>query len=123
MLPHNCTAKFEIRTSSVTPTGVHLGDSTVEVTVRACISRPKKWTSDPAINDFDRTREWANLRVDRFPDEFAGAGDIRVEITPDGTTEGQYWNVDRVHQPASVGGVVVSNKMTISRSVRGVVAQ
>lgn len=120
MIPYNCTAEFEIRSTILDSTGVSVGDDVVKVKVRACISRPRSWTNDPEISDLDRTREWANLRIERIPDEFESNSDIKVMITPDGIDKGEYWEVDRVKQPVSVGGIVVSNKLTLSRAVRGV---
>lgn len=120
MLPYNCTARFEIRPTAVTSTGVRVGEVLQVVEMRACFSRPKSFTPDPEINDIDRTNEWANLRVAKFPSEFRDGGDISVVIFPDGMDEGEYWDVDHVKQPVSVGGRVVSNKIVISRGVPGV---
>ena len=121
MIPTNGSAKFFIRSTSLTPGGVSVNDDERTVTMRACVSRPKRWTEDPALSEIDQTREWANLRLETYPPEFQGAGDIRVEWTPDGTTDAEFWDIDRVNQPVSVGGRVISCKLTIGRAKLGVI--
>jgi len=120
MIPSNGTAVFRIRSTVLTERGVCVEDDEVTVTERACLSRPKRWVTDPSINDMDQTREWANLRLDRFPDEFKDAGDIKLDWMPDGYGASEEWSVNRVHQPVSVAGYPVSCKLTISRRNVGV---
>ena len=118
-LPFNCVVRFIPITYVINSEGDRVAESGAHTAKsRACFSRPRNIFSDDAV-EVDQTRDWAHLRVgviDLIPTTEA----LRVEITPDGSSDVATWDVDRVNQDVAVGGRVVSRKLNISRVTSGV---
>ena len=118
-LPFNCIIRFIPITYVTNLEGDRVAESgSYSARLRACFSRPRNIFSDDAV-EVDQTRDWAYLRVGTIVD-IPIAEALRVEITPDGSSDVATWDVDRVNQDVSVGGRIVSRKLNISRVTSGV---